>query len=971
MRKVDNLLMCLMCLLTVSLTVSAQEKAGEYYVSRILTVSDGLPNVNINDIFQDDKGFMWISTFGGGIARYDGSSFVTLSTKGNEKILSDYVTRSCADGYGRLWVSSVSGVDVIDMNTLTHAEIPADLKAAAHAGYCGSVVRDSEGGMWFNTRNYIYRVSFRDEGRTYVLDSLRCSDTNMNLRLPIFPLEGEAAVCTTMSGRLYTVSAPDGGGIRLDVEYPELFIGENNKGTAICSTDNELWLGTQNGLFRFNKVRRTVVQYRTIEYEPLALSHNEVTGLAVSPDGDILVGTLAGLNVYKRDLHGFIHYNSEPDIYGGKDLPGDMIRCMKVVGHQIWLGLEVDGLSVMRKKSLPFTMVSHRENDLHSLPSTPVRSVYVDSRGNEWVGTTEHGLFLNTGNYTYRYFTSNNSAIQHNTITAFTEDANGHLWFGTAGGQVNYVDMDRPTKVYVPRDSDSELALSIDVINMIVYDPVNDFVWISSRSGLYLYDIAKSKYRKFEDVYLCMGACADDAGRLWVSHRDGLLAINLHSLESTYDPLVPLASALVSDETGDIWAGLFDGGLLKLHHDSRNQYSMQFYTEEDGLAHNRVRGLLIDGDVMWVTTENGLSRMNMETGEIRTFNSSDGLRSADFCENSISMNSAGNIFLGTKDGLCVLQSSEVSDAAYDAPSVSITGGISAVGQVNLAYEDGMFIKEGDREFSFIFSDFGFPDESAVRYSCRIYPLDKEWRPLYGPNRTIRYGGLPGGSYRIQVRATDEAGNELSMDERELHVKPFFYKTWWFACICLLLLAGAIYLIVKERTHKLERNRQILQEEVKRQTKLLSAQKAELQQKADELAEQNMLLRQQIEELAAHRLVQSTDPSNKSTQFIDNVMAVVRKLYKEPDLDITRFSEEMGMSRSVLNEKLNEAIGQSIGQFIRSYRLSVAKEIITKGPLGDMNVSEIAYEVGFNDPKYFTRCFSKEFGVSPSAMMAKK
>ena len=971
MRKVDILLMCFMCVISFSSTVFAQEMTDDYYVSRILKVSDGLPNANVNDIFQDDKGFVWISTFGGGISRYDGTSFVNFSTKGNEKILSDYVTKSCQDNYGRLWISGVSGVDVIDMNSLSHADIPSDLEAAIHASYCSSVVRDSEGSMWFNTKNYVYRVSFRDEGRTYVLDSLRCSDTNLNLRLSLFPLEGEAAVCTTMSGRLYTISDPDGKGIRLEMEYPELFIGENNKGTALYSTDRELWLGTMNGLYRFNKVRRTVVQYRTIDYEPLALSHNEVTGLALSPDGDILVATLAGLDVYKRELHGFLHYNSEPDIYGGKDLPGDMIRCIRVIGHQIWLGMEVDGLSVTRKKGLPVTMVSHRENDLSSLPSAPIRSVYVDSRGNEWVGTTEHGLFLNKGNFTYKCFSTNNSAVRHNTITAFTEDARGRLWFATAGGQVNYVDMDNPVRVYVPQDSDSELAWSIEVINKIEYDPINDFVWISARSGLFFYDIPKSKFRKYEDIYLCMGACMDSQDRLWVSHRDGLLAVNLHTLESTNDPMVPLASALLSDGTGNIWAGLFNGGLLKLRHISGNQYDMQFFTEEDGLAHNRVRGLLIDGDVMWITTENGLSRMNMETEEIRTFDSSDGLRSNDFCENSVCMNTAGNIFLGTKDGLCILQSSDVYEAAYDGPSVSITGGDSGGGFGDLAYESGLSIKEGDRDFSFVFSDFGFPDESNVQYSCRIYPLDKEWRTLPGSSKNIRYGGLPGGSYRIQVRATDNTGKELSMDEKSLYVKPFFYKTWWFTCLLIVLLAGVVYLIVAVRTRKLERNKRLLQEEVKRQTKLLSAQKAELQQKADELAEQNTILRQQIEELAAHRLVQSTDPSNKSTQFIDNVMAVVRKLYKEPDLDITRFSEEMGMSRSVLNEKLNEAIGQSIGQFIRSYRLSVAKEIITKGPLGDMNVSEIAYEVGFNDPKYFTRCFSKEFGVSPSAMMAKK
>ena len=77
---------------------------------------------------------------------------------------------------------------------------------------------------------------------------------------------------------------------------------------------------------------------------------------------------------------------------------------------------------------------------------------------------------------------------------------------------------------------------------------------------------------------------------------------------------------------------------------------------------------------------------------------------------------------------------------------------------------------------------------------------------------------------------------------------------------------------------------------------------------------------------------------------------------------------MGMSKTLLNKRLQETMGQSIGQFIRTYRLTVAREILASNQ--DMNISEIAYEVGFNDPKYFTRCFSKEFGLSPSSFPKK-
>ena len=64
----------------------------------------------------------------------------------------------------------------------------------------------------------------------------------------------------------------------------------------------------------------------------------------------------------------------------------------------------------------------------------------------------------------------------------------------------------------------------------------------------------------------------------------------------------------------------------------------------------------------------------------------------------------------------------------------------------------------------------------------------------------------------------------------------------------------------------------------------------------------------------------------------------------------------------MNKKMQNLTGQSAGQFMRNYRLNLARELIIRNRLThNMNISEIAYEVGFNDPKYFTRCFTKHFG----------
>jgi AraC-like DNA-binding protein len=87
-------------------------------------------------------------------------------------------------------------------------------------------------------------------------------------------------------------------------------------------------------------------------------------------------------------------------------------------------------------------------------------------------------------------------------------------------------------------------------------------------------------------------------------------------------------------------------------------------------------------------------------------------------------------------------------------------------------------------------------------------------------------------------------------------------------------------------------------------------------------------------------------------------------YMDSQFDISEFADAIGMSKSLLTKRIKEETGQSTSQFIRNYRLSIARELILEN-YANRNIMEIAYKVGFNDPKYFTRCFTSLYGTSPS------
>ncbi len=83
-----------------------------------------------------------------------------------------------------------------------------------------------------------------------------------------------------------------------------------------------------------------------------------------------------------------------------------------------------------------------------------------------------------------------------------------------------------------------------------------------------------------------------------------------------------------------------------------------------------------------------------------------------------------------------------------------------------------------------------------------------------------------------------------------------------------------------------------------------------------------------------------------------------------ELSVATIAEELHLSHYQLYRKLRALTGKTLSQFIRSVRLQKAMELIKHS---DLNISEIAYEVGFNDPNYFTRVFKQEYGKVPGSI----
>jgi AraC-like DNA-binding protein len=112
--------------------------------------------------------------------------------------------------------------------------------------------------------------------------------------------------------------------------------------------------------------------------------------------------------------------------------------------------------------------------------------------------------------------------------------------------------------------------------------------------------------------------------------------------------------------------------------------------------------------------------------------------------------------------------------------------------------------------------------------------------------------------------------------------------------------------------------------------------------------------------AGKRFIKIINPEDK--KFLNQLMEMTEKIWNDEDFNVVDFSQQIGLSKAQLYRKLTVLTGYSLNEFINTYRLNKALKLIERK---HGNISEIAFETGFSNPSYFSKCFQKKFGILPS------
>ena len=985
-------------LLTVLHVIGWAQTVSQYNMT-YLDLSTGLPNNNVNDIFVDSQGFVWISTYGGGAVRYDGYTFMSPS-QSSEDIGSKACKGFAEDGFQRLWIAYDEGTQVLDMRTMSYVvprygdgHIGRTLKRDAVKVYC-----DAKGALWHVMRDSIYRYTFDREGRVRHIS--RCRYHGNTPDISICDIEQNGTVWIAIENGLFRLSEVGDRLERREIA-PAMRQVQGTYVADLLKAGSTVWIATNNGLHAYDLFHSTLRSfYHTAD--PQSLPHDYVTSLVQTSKGTLLVGTLRGMCELHEHTGTFTRWTA---------LPSDFIRCLMVYGSQLWIGTETAGVVKLSPKPLMLRDYVHRPQQPGSLSPHPVNAMYVEPNGTLWVGTVEGGLNRRSEHGDFTHWTTQESALSHNSVSVLTPDDAGHLWIGTWGGGVNVIalaDPQRVTHVEMPAD----LVSQTNYIGSLAYDKYNNALWIGSNDGVFLYDLRTGRvedpFPHNRDIRGCIGAHIDRSGQLWLGCLSGVCVVDLRSgrgkdglfrgrllrnkLDNPRSLVVDKITCFCETKNGTLWLGSNGYGLYRRIVDDDGREHFKALTEDDGLANNSVKGIVEDEQGrLWITTANGLSIYDCRSNTFINYGEREGLLCQRFYWNSAVKGPDGAIFLGSMDGVIEVRG-ENEEARHPVrlcftrllvDNQEVTATNSTMLDADISQATRIRLHESNKSLTISFSTLTYTGDVQGHYRYRMKGFEDEWTILKSDDHAVRYTSLKPGTYTFEVEYISDgqdADDDISSLQPEgrsvasslqpkgrsvasirVDVAPYFWKSWWFVLLVVLLLAGMGVLFVRRRIEELRR---------KETEKLLIPIRKVMEESDDperlQVSIQNILDTHEHLKKSYVRSVEADKQETLKSQksFMERATKVMELHYMDAGFGIEEFASAMGMSRSLVSKRLHAEAGVSTGQFIRNYRLTVAKKLILEN-MANRNITEIAYKVGFNDPKYFTRCFTHQYGHSPS------
>ena len=821
---------CVLACFFITIFCQAQSVEEHYYFKN-LSIRNGLSQNTVNAILQDRKGFMWLGTKDG-LNRYDGLSFRKFKhdAANPRSIGNSFITSLYEDFNGNIWVGTDAGVYIYYPEKEAFEEFDCQsLEKTRIERSVSMIAGDKQGRVWIAVEA---QGMFCYDARQKLLRNYPLSEISSNIKCFTFDSGGTLWLGFYGDGLYYSKdnlatvhpygSPEDGkrefeGGVITKIvqgNYNCLYIGSVKEGVSelnltsgqvrnllaidesgesiFCRdllpySDNELWIGTESGIYIYNLRTAQFIHLRASLYDSYSLSDNAIYALYKDREEGLWIGSyFGGVDYYPRQYTYFAKYYPKNI---ANSLHGKRVRefCRADDGT-LWIGTEDGGLNHFNPKTKEFHFFEP------SAGFTNIHGLCMDG-SHLWVGTFSKGLRVidTRPGVVLRTYTEGHTShsLNDNSIFSICRTSAGEIYLGTLFGLLRY-----------NRTQDN-------------------FDRIPELNGKFVYDIKEDSYGNLWLATYANGAyCYDVSARRWKNYVFD--AEDEKSLP--YDKVL----SVFEDSYRQIWLTTQGGGFCLFHPDTE---TFTRYGLKDGLPNDVVYQIVEDDDrFLWLTTNNGLVRFDPKTMEMKVFSTANGLPTNQFNYRSGFKDEAGNIYLGSINGFVAFDPRTFAENRQ-VPAVAITdfllfnkevpvGETDSPLKSSITFSDKVVLTADQNSFSFRIAALSYQAPRMNKLMYKLEGFDEGWLTI-GESPLVTYSNLGYGDYVFKVKASNSDGvwNE---QETSLHLSilPPFYLSGWAYCFYVLFFMGCLVCVIfyfKRRNYrKQHRQMEMLEQEKERE-----------------------------------------------------------------------------------------------------------------------------------------------------------
>lgn len=790
------------------LSVTAVHTQGQNITFSHLTTDDGLSQFSVNSLYIDEQGIIWIGTREG-LNRYNGNDIKSFKLKKNDpnSLFSNTVLRITGNRNGKVYLLCTNGIAEFDLTTQKFKTL---LQGNVDAIYYKEklFIAKREEVFVYNENTGNFDLYYHLSGKDITLSCLHLDEKNT------------LWMGTTNRG-VYCLSEDRG------LSQP---ITKGNITSIYEDASKLLWIGSwEEGLYHLNTNGTIIENFRHNPKNPNSLCSNFVRSCCEDNLGNLWIGTFNGLNRYEKSTGKFHLYTANDNKPDG--LTHSSIWCIvKDEQGTLWLGTYFGGVNYFNPEYEIYTRYKVGDTEKEGLSSPIVGRMTEDNDGNLWICTEGGGVNVyDRKNNTYRWYRheEGKNSISHNNVKAIYYDRpNEIMWIGTHLGGLSKLDLRTDRFTTYRMLAGDTTSLPSDIVRDII--PYKDNLVIATQNGVCLFNPSSGTCRQLfketkagREIGMVASLCFDKEGTLWIAATgEGVFSYRFDTDKLTkysHNPSHPSSlsnnnvNSIMQDSNGNLWFSTSGSGLDRYR--KENDDFENFDVQKDGLSSDCIyevfESSIQKGHLLLITNQ-GFSEFDYPNKKFYNYGTENGFPLTAVNENALFVTHDGEVFLGGIQGMISFWEKKLhftpksyniilSRLLVNGKEV-LPGDDTGILNQSICHTQKIRLEADQSMFSVEYATSNFITANRDEIVYRLEGFSDEWNHTYRKQTLITYTNLNPGKYTLVIKSLR---GDIKESRLLINVLPPWYETWWAYLIYTIVTISILWYLIQNYNSRIK------------------------------------------------------------------------------------------------------------------------------------------------------------------------